>query len=179
MNRDCFLCGHAVENVFSAMWALPGLSERVIGFSVCPRCGAVCQSPSVTEQDMLDYYRAIAVYTNPGSQGVPPARKQYAVQEQISFIQRSIGSIPESVLQVGSSDGYTLFRFREAGAARLLGIEPSSTSAEFSRQRYQIECFEGTIQDFVPNDGYELILLTHVLEHFYDPKSVLEKCRTM
>ena len=55
MKRQCFLCQSANEVVFSTTWALPGLEPREIGFSVCLSCGSVCQSPSVSFNEMMTF----------------------------------------------------------------------------------------------------------------------------
>ncbi|WP_341582252.1 class I SAM-dependent methyltransferase [Marinobacter metalliresistant] len=177
MIRQCFLCTSDVEPVFAVTWALPGLDAAEIGFSVCPNCGSVCQSPSIPPEDMMKYYSSQAVYTNPGRKGGPSATKVLDVNEQVRFVVRGIGKLPDSVLQIGSSDGYTLSRFREAGVKKVHGVEPGNASIEMAQNLYGIECTHCSAEEFETDDRFELILMTHVLEHLYDPQRVLEKCR--
>jgi len=177
--RQCFLCSHEVDPVFSATWVLPGLAPAEIGFSVCPECGSVCQSPSVPFEDMMTFYSSLAIYTNPGRQEMPSAAKIRDLDEQIHFIRRGIGALPKSALQIGSSDGYTLHRFREAGIDQVLGVEPGKASVEIAQRLYGIDCIVGSAEGFETARRFGLILLTHVLEHLYDPQSVLEKCRQL
>lgn len=177
MNRACFLCGCETENVFASTWVLPGLAAAEIGFSICPECGSVCQSPSVPFQDMMKYYSTIAVYTNPGRQEKPSEAKVRDLDEQIQFIKRGIGCIPDSVLQIGSSDGYTLSRFKEAGVSRILGVEPGAASVALAKKLYGVDSVNSCAEEFETELSFDLILMTHVLEHLYDPQSVLKKCR--
>jgi len=180
MIRTCFLCDSAnVERVFSTPWALPGLPTREIGFSVCRNCGSVCQSPTVRFKEMMTYYSSVAVYTNPGRQEKPSEAKVRDLDEQIQFIKRGVGHLPASVLQIGSSDGYTLSRFRESGVMRVLGVEPSAASVELAERLYQVECVKGSAEDFETGQSFELILMTHVLEHLYHPQQTLAKCREL
>ncbi|WP_417667290.1 class I SAM-dependent methyltransferase [Pseudidiomarina sp.] len=178
MIRSCYLCGSkSLECVFSTTWALPGLPPKEIGFSVCTDCGSVCQSPTVTFDEMMQFYSSIAVYTNPGRQEKPSEAKIRDLDEQIQFIKRGIGNMPLSALQIGSSDGYTLSRFRDAGVEKVLGVEPGTASIEMADRLYKVPCIHGSAETFETNDTFELILLTHVLEHLYEPQKVLAKCR--
>lgn len=179
MRRNCFLCQSKTEVVFSTTWVLPGLEPREIGFSVCPECGSVCQSPSVSFDEMMTFYSSMAVYTNPGRQEKPTEAKIRDLDEQIRFIRRGIGFLPNSALQIGSSDGYTLSRFREAGISRVLGVEPGTASVELAKRLYQIDCIHGSAEDFDTDEQFELIILTHVLEHLYRPQDTLKKCHNL
>lgn len=177
MIRNCFLCATKTDNIFSSTWMLPGLAPTEIGFSICPKCGSVCQSPSVSYDDMMTFYSSIAVYTNPGRQDLPSSTKIRDLDEQIQFIKRGIGHLPKSAMQIGSSDGYTLSQFRQAGVERVMGVEPGSASVALAKRLYNIDSIHGTAESFEINTDFELILLTHVLEHLYEPQVTLEKCR--
>lgn len=179
MIRKCFLCGDKTKNIFQANWVLPGIPPTNIGFSVCPTCGSVCQSPSVSFDEMMTFYSSIAVYTNPGRLSLPSIAKIRDLDEQIQFIKRGIGELPQTLLQIGSSDGYTLSRFRDAGIKRVLGVEPGSASVNLAKALYQIECIHGTAESFETDEQFELILLTHVLEHLYEPQLTLKKCNEL
>lgn len=179
MIRKCFLCNSDTEVVFSTTWALPGLTPREIGFSVCPHCGSVSQSPTVSFDEMMTFYSSMAVYTNPGRAEKPSEAKIRDLDEQIQFIKRGIGQLPDSALQIGCSDGYTLSRFRDAGVKRVLGVEPGTASVELAKRLYQVDCILGSAEEFHTEENFELILLTHVLEHLYAPQSILAKCRSL
>ena len=176
MIRDCFFCTRKVEVVFSTKWHLPGLPSCEIGFSICRNCGSVCQSPTVTHNQMLTFYKTLAVYTNPGRAGQPSASKVTDLNEQLRFIERGMGRLPNSVLQIGSSDGYSLSRFKAAGVDRVLGVEPSKSSADLAQLLYNIETITNSAEDFKTDENFELILLTHVLEHLFEPQKTLDKC---
>jgi hypothetical protein len=177
MIRNCFLCKSPVKLIFSTPWALPGLKTTDIGFSICQSCGSVCQSPTVSFEKMMEFYQSVAVYTNPGREEKPSEAKIRDLDEQIQFIKRGIGSLPNSALQIGSSDGYTLSRFKNAGVSKVLGVEPGKASVEVAKRLYNIDCINDTAESFSTDGSFDLILLTHVLEHLYDPQTILAKCR--
>lgn len=176
MNRPCFLCHNQVDLVYNQTWVLPGIKTSNIGFSICSNCGSVLQSPSVSFDEMMTYYESVAVYTNPGRKELPSDSKIRDVGEQIQFIKRGIGALPKSALQIGSSDGYTLSQFRKAGVKRVLGIEPGLSACELAKRLYDVETLRTSAEEFTTEESFELILMTHVLEHLYAPQSVLEKC---
>lgn len=176
ITRKCYLCHDDVTPVFKSIWPLPGIAPAEIGFSICNSCGSVVQSPTVPFESMLQYYSTTAVYTNPGRQEQPTETKIRDLNEQIQFITRGIGYLPESALQIGSSDGYTLSRFKQAGVKKVLGIEPSQASVELAKRLYDIDSVNLAVENFISDDSFELIIMTHVLEHLYTPHETLLKC---
>lgn len=180
MNRSCFICeSNNLEIIQSSIWPLPGVGEKNIGFSICKRCGAVSQSPTAAKTEMDKYYESIAVYTNPGRQGEPTINKKNDVNEQIKFITRGLGKLPSTVMQIGSSDGFTLSRFKEHGCSEVIGIEPCISAAKLAKEKYGITCIASTIENIKTEKNFELILLTHVMEHLYTPADTLNKCYKM
>jgi SAM-dependent methyltransferase len=179
MIRKCFLCDVTVDEVSRQRWELPGLPTAVIGFSICPECGLVIQSPSVEPPVMERYYSDIAVYHNPARAGKPLAVKVKGVEKQVQMVRDVVGRVPSSVFQVGCSDGFTLSRFRDAGASVIGGIDPGLSASKVARELYGVETVTGTFEEFAPDRTYQLIISTHVLEHLYDPLESMRKCSSM
>ena len=177
MRRICFFCdSDTTETIVSNMWELPGLDSAEIGFSVCRQCGLVFQSPTLSSAQMMKYYREVATYINPGRRGKPSLIKKRDLDRLLFLTQAIIRKIPRTVFQVGCSDGYTLSRFSDAGALLVEGIDPSSASHKLSRELYGIDTKVGSFEKFNPKRIYELIILTHVLEHLYNPIEAMQKC---
>jgi 2-polyprenyl-3-methyl-5-hydroxy-6-metoxy-1,4-benzoquinol methylase len=126
---------------------------------------------------MMAFYASIAVYTNPGRNSLPNGTKIRDVDEQVQFVKRGIGYLPDTVLQIGSSDGYTLSRFKAAGAKHVCGVEVGKASVQLAKSLYDIDCVNCDIETFSTDKSYSLILMTHVLEHIYHPANVLLKCK--
>ncbi|MFT4537974.1 MAG: hypothetical protein ACI841_004414 [Planctomycetota bacterium] len=179
MQRSCFLCNGDGETLRSARWSLPHLEAHDIGFGLCARCGLAMQTESVTPNEMTRYYCESAVYTNPGRAGRPAQGKIRGVQRAIDMVEAGLGHAARSVFQVGSSDGYTLSRFREAGAETVQGVDPSSASCELARERYGVDTMLGVVEDIELPKGIEMFVLTHVLEHLYDPLDVMARIRAV
>lgn len=179
MKRDCFFCNVGVKTFTSHLWSLPGIEAVEIGFAICHGCGMIIQSPAVDPAVLANYYKETAVYNNPGRAGLPDHDKVVGVGRQVRFIKEIVGSVPQSVFQVGCSDGYTLSMMRDAGAELLDGVDPSVASNELASSRYNLKTTIGTFEEFTPERKYELMLMTHVLEHLYDPVEAIKKASSM
>ena len=82
-----------------------------------------------------------------------------------------------SVLEVGPAEGY-LSEFLFNNSSRYEIVEPSKIFAENLTNRFPesiVNCC--MIEDFSSKEKYDLILLSHVLEHVIDPVSVLKRCQ--
>lgn len=179
MERTCFLCQTDPENIIVQQWELPGLESSQIGFSICPNCGLVLQHPALDRKKMLQYYSDIATYINPGRKGKPAPRKIRDVERLIDLTRHLLGKMPENALQVGCSDGYTLSAFKQAGVTEVLGLDPSTASHELAEKMYGIRTIVSSIEEFEIEKNsrpFEMIILTHILEHLYDPVAALDKC---
>ena len=179
MKRKCFLCDVNTESIFCDKWDLPGIDSCEIGFSICPRCGLIIQSPAIDGNNMDKYYSETATYINPGRKGKPSLTKINDVKRLIRTLIDILGELPCSAFQVGCSDGYTLYSLQQAGVRLTEGIDPGLESHKLAMELYDINTVVGTFEDFVPSRKYELIILTHILEHIYDPLTVMKKCCSM
>jgi len=180
MKRKCFLCDNDKLTVLiNQWWDLPGFESKEIGFAICPTCGLILQTPSLDPIDMYTYYKETAVYINPGRNGKPTLNKERDVKRQLNIITDVTGTVPNSVFQIGCSDGYTLSRFRNAGVSIVEGIDPNIESCKLAKELYNIETTVGIFEEYNPRYKYDLLILTHILEHLYNPKEIMFKCYNM
>ncbi len=180
MRRDCCLCGSAVEDFESKPWKIPNLGVQTISYGLCSTCGMVLETDTLSVEDMNAYYRFNATYINPGRAGKPSAAKVRVLNRLGNLVEDVFGHMPKSVFQVGCSDGYTLSRFKEFGAETVDGMDLSEASCELAQRQYGVDVSVGDFESYDP-DGqtYDLFILTHILEHLYDPAAVLRKCSDM
>ena len=177
MLRDCCVCNLKVTEVELKTWMLPSMPDLEIGFGICDACGMVIQSTSPSEVLIKDYYENTATYINPGNKGKPKKEKIDSLERYFSIIETVI-NFPKSVFQVGCSDGYTLDRFKKRGSQIVSGVDPSIASNQLAKKLYGIDTIVGTIEN-ISLDGqkFDLVLLTHVLEHLFNPIHALEICK--
>jgi len=86
---------------------------------------------------------------------------------------------PGRLLDVGASGGFFLDHARSCGWD-IAGVEPSIQSAAYARKHFQIDLFNGYLEDY-PGDGepFQAVHLSLVLEHVRDPKLFLEKALSL
>ena len=96
------------------------------------------------------------------------------------------GVRPQSTLEVGCGDGALLCELhrRRFGGA-MAGVEITEAAVEIARERPQIdsvELYDGRHLT-VPDETYELGILSHVLEHVHEPAELLAEvaraCKTV
>lgn len=173
MKRHSFL-GQDTETLQTCQWEVVGLGVCNVAFGLCRDSGLVMQTESVTPDQMTRFYENTATYVN--ADGKPTARKVRDVERLIGIVDQHAHQWPGRVFQVGSSDGYTLSRFRAAGSEVVLGLDPGQHSVRFARDVYGIDTVEGTIESEDLPGVYDHVVLTHILEHLYDPTVCLKKC---
>lgn len=82
-----------------------------------------------------------------------------------------------TVLETGSGDGTFLSYFKRAGYT-VTGLEYNEFTRRKARDQYGITLQNRDILDVGPDEGkYDVIALSHVLEHMTKPVDVLKHCR--
>ena len=180
MSRQCFICSNDnLDNLFNQKWSVAGCGEIQMGIGICSNCGMTLQDPIVPNAIMLKWYSQIGNYANPSRSGKPSKEKVKCVDNQLDFLKKYVLN-KGNAFQVGCSDGYTLSRFKEDGFD-VMGIDPSPAAAKISNALYKIKPITGFFENYQPKtrDKYDLIILTHILEHLYDPTISLIKCQDL
>jgi SAM-dependent methyltransferase len=85
--------------------------------------------------------------------------------------------VPRRVLDVGCGRGQTLVHFKRMGATCCIGVELVEEVAEFARTQAEINrVVTGDIEAVhaeLPRNEFDLIVVSHVLEHVRNPWEVL------
>jgi SAM-dependent methyltransferase len=80
---------------------------------------------------------------------------------------------PETVLDIGASNGVMLDIFKENGA-ETWGVEPSE-NAEIAKSKGHKIISEFFEKAKLPIDYFDLVIMNHTLEHLDNPKFILKK----
>jgi 2-polyprenyl-3-methyl-5-hydroxy-6-metoxy-1,4-benzoquinol methylase len=93
------------------------------------------------------------------------------------IVQRSRGS---TVLEVGCAEGHVT-RALSAACDRIVVVEAATNYAEMVRRigLPNVEVVNCLFEEFVTDDRFETIVLSHVLEHVTDPVGLLRKCAAL
>ncbi|MGF1603948.1 MAG: methyltransferase domain-containing protein [Thermosynechococcaceae cyanobacterium] len=82
-------------------------------------------------------------------------------------------SWPGSVLDVGAAAGFVLHGLMEAGWQGR-GIEPNERIANFGCDQLHLHITPDTLETFLGDETYDLVMMVNVLSHIYDLQAALE-----
>ena len=87
-------------------------------------------------------------------------------------------SKPGRLLEIGCGPGVDLVEFRSQGW-QVEGVEPNPHAVELGQERYDLELFQGTLEETaqqLSSNAYDVILFNHVFEHIATPHTTIELC---
>ena len=94
---------------------------------------------------------------------------------QFNFIKNSINCDNKKVCEIGAFDGLLLNIFKNDGC-KVFGYELNDRAREYAKKKYNIDLKPNFLED---NQKYDIIILSHVIEHFKEPKEILLKIKSM
>jgi len=87
------------------------------------------------------------------------------------------GSRKGKLLDVGCGSGRFLALMRDAGW-KVLGVEQDRAAAKLAQERFGVPVIVGTLPEAnLPEESFDAVTLSHVIEHVYDPVGLLAECR--
>jgi SAM-dependent methyltransferase len=146
-----------------------GLGRVAYGIRCCAGCGLVLQDPVVPPELMARHYEQFSVYTafTPGDPPMPPTARR------MLQIVAEAGLTPGRIYDSGAATGKMLFHFRKAGW-QVSGSDLSPVAVRQAKELYDISLSVGYCDEVLENEhDLDLITLSHVLEHMYDPRPSL------
>ncbi|KIE59477.1 hypothetical protein A946_02065 [Methylacidiphilum kamchatkense Kam1] len=82
---------------------------------------------------------------------------------------------PSSLLEVGCGKGRFLHRMHKKGWS-VSGIEIDRQALEYIKKKYQLKkIFQSLKEAHFPNESFDWIVLSHVIEHLLDPITELKE----
>ncbi len=141
-------------------------------------------NPMPTPTEMDDYYTKAYWQTHSADDKVSLAKQKDVAQSIKSYVERVFPQLTRSekvsVLEIGSSFGVALKMVGEAirekaGNVALYAIEPSEHTVKVGEHNYRdVEIIGKDVSSLSKtNLTFDLIVLSHVLEHFQDPIGAL------
>ncbi len=150
---------------------------------VCRRCGLVYQNPRPTSAEMLEYYRrgywesSLAVNRDPIERRQKSAAKRGAA---IAEWTAAVLQPSDLLVDIGAGRGEILNFVRSAIDCRVLGVEPSVEQSAAARERFGLTMISSDLDAVdLGQDKAKCVVLSHVLEHFHDPRTALRQCREL
>ncbi|MCX5782673.1 MAG: class I SAM-dependent methyltransferase [Elusimicrobia bacterium] len=174
-------CGSADLEVLSIhdRFSLP------FGTLICRACGLIQLSPRLTEKDLPGFYEEIYWglvlgenndELSTGDSGM--AIKIYDFMHK--YLSESFKNKILSIIEVGCGSGVKLSEIKKQFArngiqSNVIGCDYSENALSIARKK-NIEVFQGGIESLIGKRA-DLVILSHVVEHFYNIKAEFEKIK--
>ena len=171
----CLLCGVQDER--------PLLRRAQPRHVVCRRCGLVYQNPRPTLAEISAYYLqgywedrgAVASGDEQPISDASIERGRAIVGWTQSFVSQG-----DLAVEIGCGHGEILAYVRDELGCQALGVEPSRSQAAAAAQRFGLNMQQTDLDGVaLPGPPAKLLVLSHVLEHFHDPRAALARCREL
>lgn len=163
-------CSTELNFVITGIWLKPKKVHE------CKLCNLYFLIEKPDPDELKDYYQETYYFK---SFFLDIIKSRFRIARSISqynFFKENISHNINNVLEIGSGDGLLLSLFKNDNV-QVFGIEYSKKYKEYSRRKYGISLSD---DDFFNMHGkYDLIIMSHVFEHFLDFKKVYEKAHQL
>jgi SAM-dependent methyltransferase len=183
MRNACPICGETAGERLDLLCAnqavLGPLFEPAPSYNaLCARCGCVFVETGAGQELFTAYYRDVAAPIDYAS--------MFGARQTGDYYARILKNIApymdeqSRILDCGCGTGGFLAYLKEKGYARALGIDPSPACVRAARQRgAHCEEADAFSQDPAHRGRFDMIVLSHVLEHILDAERALKNLLTM
>ncbi|VAX35719.1 hypothetical protein MNBD_UNCLBAC01-519 [hydrothermal vent metagenome] len=174
------LCGHKGNEIIITEKDRFNLS---FDFKLCKKCSLIRTDPVFDHRSLLDFYRDDFSLLHRGKVDAIDKHFLKMLPRGESFIcllkELSIIDNIENVLEVGCSAGGNLYPFSEIGK-KVEGYDYDLYYLQYGRS-LGMNLNEGDFYENIKLESQDLVILSHVLEHFIDPvkevNKILEKVK--
>lgn len=174
--RYCPLCGTAPQRFIgyrggdAHRYGL-GISTRIVQ---CRRCEILFPNPFPYPCNPHKMYGDPDKYFDAHNEAKKIIRYRSLIREIVPSTMKGAPSI----LDVGSGRGELLQAARQEGLRDVVGLEFNQAMIHHVRERYNISVVPKTIEEFAQTSHrvFDIVFLNAVLEHVYDPNSMMEAC---
>lgn len=148
------------------------VSGETLHYASCQGCGQLFLTPRMSDAQTAEYYAGAyrtGIWGADGYNEVDQTTQRLRASLQAQVL-NLWNVVPDNVLEIGSGAGYLLWEWHKRGA-KVVGIEPDARC----REREPGKRFKmlADIAELEPQP-FELICLSHVLEHLNHPREYLQ-----
>ncbi|WP_297431527.1 methyltransferase domain-containing protein [Sulfurimonas sp.] len=177
----CYCCGDSLE-VLSKIdrFGLP------FGSKICQKCGLITTSPRIKEKSLPYYYDKYYHHINYGKENLNEQKALFEDGQGRKVFHILKNHLPAKkilkVLEIGAGTGSVLHEFKEEASLYSIGIDELGTeySSDCIKQcnEKNLNVIYGNLETILKkNETYDVIILSHVFEHFIDLDNELGKIR--
>lgn len=176
----CNICGGSVQHIHTVPFKdLIGLGDWNQEIVFCPTCGFIFVANPFDGESLANRYKNLSKYefdANDYSLGEDKVYMDRSLR-QFHFIEENCEI--KSILDIGAASGYNLSLYKKKGDVTY-GIEPSLANCILAKNKYCVDMFNGLFDEYLTNTSlirYDLIFLSHTLEHLVNPSDFIKSCR--
>jgi 2-polyprenyl-3-methyl-5-hydroxy-6-metoxy-1,4-benzoquinol methylase len=170
--ESCPLCGSPKNSLFNQST----IQHLLVINRICDNCGLVFQSPRMTDEETDEFYKREYRRMNQGGQEEPLA-EGIEIQRQRALalrkiVTRQVNKVSRH-LEIGCSAGCLLQALQEQYGCTSIGIEPGNAFRDHAvHQGFKVYPSLAALQEN-REERFDLISMSHVLEHMTDPVATL------
>ena len=175
LKRPCPLCGSR-DNVIISRRMKDNINLPTV---ICRECSLVFTNPLPKEEIYNRFYEeAYNDFYIHQEKFTPSNKIPGDVRQIIDIISKFLPDNNSRILEIGSGSGRLIYYLSDK-YPNIKGIEPGSNSAN-AKATYRLNIIDDFFEshDF-GDEKFNLILMVHVFEHFYDVNQALLKCRDL
>ncbi len=148
-------------------------------YSECASCGSLslAQIPDLADYYPANYYSqqqarqpAVVRFARWSADWLALHLPGISTRSPLPYLRRSKITHAQRVLDVGSGAGHLLNRLSRLGYSDLLGVD---LFLETTRETPKFRLIKGTVSDLPDERYFDLVILSHTLEHVPDPLTTL------
>ncbi|MGL4489961.1 MAG: class I SAM-dependent methyltransferase [Rhizobiaceae bacterium] len=167
MANTCPLCGAANQSLVSEK-DRHGNPLRTI---LCDGCGIITNDPIPSDEELAAFYKKD--YRTDYKGTVEPRMRQvwrnFVRMEQHMIANRDVYAAGMKCLDLGSGSGEFMFLAKAMGM-NCRGVEPNEGYANYCKEKLDLDVANQTLEETkFAESSFDLIRLSHVLEHMRDP----------
>lgn len=181
---EVFACGLCESMNFSIIFTQKDRYEQQVSLAVCNRCGLRQLNPRKDDDELKDFYTS-QFYSMYGMDEKKQNKPKW-IQRKVSIAKGLLDSAEahrslegSRLLDIGCGHGF-LIKLAEQRGCLVSGIEASEKQAQ-ELKAAGFNVFAGTFQQYFAEnrDLFEIITLSHVLEHVAMPREFLKDIRQL
>jgi len=170
------ICG-TQQDVVIACRDRYGLEVRTV---LCRHCALMRTDPYLSPESITRFYahHYRSVYVPDPVRGLPLFNKEVNQGRDIASFLAGAGIQPKRVFEVGCGSGGILHYFKVATGAEVVGCDLGADYLDVGRKK-GLDLRHGSSQVLASDLPADLIVLSHVVEHFRDPVIELKQLQRM
>jgi 2-polyprenyl-3-methyl-5-hydroxy-6-metoxy-1,4-benzoquinol methylase len=148
----------------------------------CLECGLYYLNPQPGREELKKYYTEEYDLFQNAPFGRLPWWQRLSIGYGLNKRRKVVERFKKGgrLLEIGCARGTFLWTMRRRGRWEVYGVEPSKTACKAAREEFQLEIFQGTLEEAAfSSRSFDVVVLWDVLEHVSDPKSTLQEIRRL